>query len=258
MRKLLLAALLLPGLAWAQSPFDGTWAISLDSAKFPDRAEELVLKDGQFSCSTCVPRIDVRADGSDQKVTGAPYFDTMAVTVVDPRSIRMTGKKDGKAVFEQTTSVSGDGRTLTQEFTSYPPEGPPVKGTLSSTRTAKGPDGAHAISGSWRATKMAELSEHGRIFTLKSAPDGLSMTSKIGESYDAKFDGSDYPIKGDAAGTTVSLERVDERTIREHMKRQGKVVSTTLMRVAADGKTMDLTIEDKERGATITLVAHKR
>lgn len=258
MRKLLFAVVLLPAVAWAQSPFDGTWKVSLDSAKLPDKAEEIVLKDGQFACSTCVPRIQVPADGTDQTVSGSPYFDTIAVRVIDDRSIQMTSKKDGKVVFEQKSAVSSDGRTLNQEFTSYPPEGPPVTGKASSERTAEGPEGAHAISGSWRARKIADISEHALTLTFESTPDGLRMSSPTGESYDAKFDGRDYAIKGDRGGSTVSLRRVDDSTIEETMKREGKVVNINRLRVAADGRTMTVTIDDKERGTTMAFVAHKQ
>jgi hypothetical protein len=104
---------------------------------------------------------------------------------------------DGKVVSEAT--ISADGNTLTWEFKDYPVEGQPVTGEEVMTRVSAGPAGSHAISGSWRTQKV-EISEAGLTYTLKSTAGGLAMKIPPGESYDAKFDGKDYPVKGDRAG----------------------------------------------------------
>ena len=78
---LLLAALLMPTLAGAQSAFDGTWKFDLGTAKFAEKPDELLLKDGMYDCKTCVPAIHVKADGQDQKVTGHPYYDMVNIKV---------------------------------------------------------------------------------------------------------------------------------------------------------------------------------
>ena len=67
-------AVLMPTFTMAQSVFDGTWKTDLSSAKFPQKPDEYLLKDGTYQCETCVPPIQVKADGQDQKVTGQPYY----------------------------------------------------------------------------------------------------------------------------------------------------------------------------------------
>ena len=47
---------------------------------------EYLLDDGMFHRMTCVPRVDVKADGSDQKLIGNPHYDTVAVRVVNATS----------------------------------------------------------------------------------------------------------------------------------------------------------------------------
>jgi hypothetical protein len=260
MKSIVLTALLLllvPTVASAQGRFDGTWRIDPADISFPDKPDELLLKDGKFSCSNCVPAINVTADGSDQKV-GAPYFDTLAVKVIDPNTVEFTYKKDGKVVQEMKTTVSPDGTELLDTFTYYPPQGQPVKGQGRRARVAKGPEGAHALSGSWRIKKLEQMSESGLTWTYKSTPDGMTMQSKTGESYDAKFDGKEYPIKGDRAGSTVSLRRVDDNTLEETTRRNGKVVSVAKSTLAVDGKTLNVVIEDKEQGTTTRAVARKQ
>ena len=259
MKSLLLVALLVPAVASAQGhPIDGTWKIDVASAKFPEKPEQILLNDGRYSCSTCVPPYDVKSDGTDQAVAGSKYRDTVAVKIVDDHTVQFSSKKDGKVVSEGTTTVSADGETMTEEFKSYPPAGQPVTGKVTSQRVAKGPAGSHAVSGSWRATKAADFSDSGLTVTFKSTPDGLTMTAPTGESYDAKFDGKDYPIKGDRGGSMVSLKKVDARTVEETTKRDGKVVGVARIAVAPDGTTLNFTYDDKERGTTMTYQAKKQ
>ena len=48
MKKLLFLLLLVPVLAWAQSPFDGTWKIDMSKTKLPEKPDELVLQNGMY------------------------------------------------------------------------------------------------------------------------------------------------------------------------------------------------------------------
>ncbi len=256
MRKLLGLVLLLPLFAWAQGPFDGTWKINLSSAQFAEKPQTFALHDGEYTCSTCIPKIAIKADGADHKVPGAKGYDTLAVKQVDDKTVQFTRKKEGKAVSESTDTVSPDGKTLAVEFKDYPPEGQPVTGKVTLTRVTAGPAGAHAISGSWRTAKVEDVSEQGLIFTLKGTPDGLNMKTPTGESYEAKFDGKDYPIKGDRAGGTVSLKKVNDSTIQETYKQDGKPVTVNEMTV--QGNTIKIVSKDVRRGTTEIITAEKQ
>jgi hypothetical protein len=258
MKTLVFVAMLFPGVALAQGVFDGTWKIDTSNVKFPQKPEQFVLTDGMYSCATCVPKYEVKSDGTDQKVTGSKYRDTVAVKIIDKHTVQLTSKKDGKVVSEGKITISADGRTLTEEFTSYPPAGQSVTGKVISERVAEGPAGSHLLSGSWRTKKVDAFSDSGLTMTFKSTTDGLSMSSPTGESYDAKFDGKDYPVKGDRGGSMVSLKRVDDRTIEETMKRDGKVVGVARITAGTDGKTLNFTYENKERGTTMSYVARKQ
>ena len=61
--------------------------------------------------------------------------------------------------------------------------------------------------------------------TYRVSDDDLTMTDQVGDSYTAKFDGKDYPYKGDPGVTTVSLKKIDANTIEETDKLNGKVIS---------------------------------
>ena len=157
MRKLWLAAsqllLFAPMLMLAQSAFDGTWKIDLNNAQFPKKPDVYLLQNGMYECKTCVPPVKIKADGTDQTVTGHPYYDTTAIKVVSDHEIEETDKKNGKTVTTSKTTVSPDGNTLTFEYSdSSNSNAAPVTGKGEETRVAKGPAGSNAISGSWRFT----------------------------------------------------------------------------------------------------------
>src|SRR5262245_49794718 len=96
MKKLLALLLLLPGVLVAQSSFNGTWVGKTDSAKFPEKPDQYLLDKGMYRCSTCIPKIAIKADGQDQKVTGSNYFNTRSVKIVDDHTVEFTDKKDGE------------------------------------------------------------------------------------------------------------------------------------------------------------------
>ncbi len=258
MKKLLLGlTLLASSVLFAQSPFDGTWMTKLDTAKLPTKPDKYVLKENVYDCLTCVPIVSAKADGTDQKVTGHPYYDTIAVKVVNASEVEIIQKKDGKVMYTNTRTVSSDGKTLHDKFTDNTGT-QPVTGEATAARVAAGPTGAHAISGSWRTEKFDSVSSNGLTITYQGTPNGLKMSDPNGNSYDAKFDGKEYPINGDPGKTTVTLKRIGEREIEETDHRQGKVVGVFYMKVSADGKSIDAAYTDKERGTTTTFTMEKK
>ena len=60
------------------------------------------------------------------------------------------------------------------------------------------------------------------------------------EHYSAQFDGKDYPTNG-GDPRAVALTRVDDRTIEQVTKRNGKVSSRSRIQVSQDGKTLTST-----------------
>jgi hypothetical protein len=242
--------------SFAQSPFDGTWRANLDQSKLSPRPTVVTLSNGIYICESCAPKIHVKADGQDQPVTGQAY-DTMSVREVDPKTIALTYKKGGKTGEEVTRTVSDDGTTLTAKVVIYPADGqPPVKEEATYTRVGKAPDGAHAVSGSFRINKLSASAVN---HTYRVNGDELSYSDGFGESYTAKFDGKDYPFKG-AYGRdeTVSLKRIDDHTIEETVKRDGKTIEVTRMNVSPDGKKLTWAETNKLSGATSTIILEKQ
>src|SRR5438309_10341614 len=96
MKKLLLLFLLVPLFGWAQNVFDGTWKIDVDKSRLSQKPEVYLLKNGKFECKTCAPAFEVKADGLPQKVAGHPYFDEVAVKIINDRNVEFAYMKAGK------------------------------------------------------------------------------------------------------------------------------------------------------------------
>jgi hypothetical protein len=258
MKKFLLALVLLASATlFAQTPFDGTWMAKLDTAKLPTKPDKYTVSNNKYECLTCVPKVEVKADGTDQKVTGHPYFDTIAVHVVDASSVEIIEKKDGKVMYSDKSTVSSDGKTLSDKFTDTTGT-QPVTGEAISTRVSAGPAGSHALSGAWRIEKYNTISNNGLTVKYQGTADGLKMSDLNGNSYDAKFDGKNYPINGDPGHTMVTLKRIGNDTIEETDKRDGKVVGVSRMTVSSDGKSIHVDYSDKQHGTTMAYTMEKQ
>jgi hypothetical protein len=55
---------------------------------------------------------------------------------------------------------------------------------------------------------------------------------------------------GDPGQTSVSMKRIDDRTIDETDKRDGKIIGTSRLTVSADGRTMTVVWKDALRGSS--------
>ncbi len=251
MRKLLVVLLaLVPAAVFAQSGFTGTWKTDLSTIDYQGK-DIFSLKDGTYTCDTCIPKIKVKADGQDQKVAGSSYYDTVSVREADPQTIEMEQKKNGKVVGSSKESVSEDGNTLSTEFTFTTETGQTGKGSYNSKRLKAAAPGAHKASGTWKPEKIESASDSMRTVTYKATDGGLSMTDEAGDSYDARFDGKDYAYKGDPGITHVSLKKIDSSTVEETDKKNGKPLYVTVMKVEPDGKIMEMTFQDKRRDVVV-------
>jgi hypothetical protein len=256
MKRLLFAAafavMFTPMMASAQSIFDGTWKIDMNKVAFPKKPDIYLLLNGSYECKTCTPPYKVKADGTDQPISGNPYIDSVAIKVVSDHEIEETDKKGSKVVAHSTSTVSADGNTVNFEFTdsSNTNGGPPVTGKGEAVLVAKGPAGSHAISGSWRTTKLQGLSDNATTFTYKVDGNSITMSNPTGQTYTAKMDGSDAPMKGDPGTTSVSVQIVDKNTLIEADKRDGKVIGVLKLTVAADGKTGKGSYFDQQQSRT--------
>jgi hypothetical protein len=171
---------------------------------------------------------------------------------VNDHSIEETDKKNGKVVATSTSTVSADGETVMFTFSdsSNTNGGPPVTGSGEAKRVEKGPKDSNAISGSWRTTKIEGLSDNATVWSYKVSGEEITMTNPTGQTYTAKLNGTDAPMKGDPGVTSVSVKMKGKDTLEETDKRGDKVVGVFKMTVAADGKTAKASYDDKLQNRT--------
>ena len=241
--------------AVASEGINGTWKADIDSVQFDQKPDEMLLKDGTFTCSSCTPSYKVPADGAFHPVS-LPYADSDSVKVVDDHTITETQKKGDKQVSEATMTVSDDGNTLTGKFTDTSAPGTPAKGEFTETRVGPAPAGAHAVSGQWKPSKLANFNDAALTFTVNVDGDTFHMSSPDGTSYDAKIGGPDVAINGDIAGTMASVTKTGDNAYKVTRKRDGKVVGTTTYTLGADGKLQGVG-RNEVSGSTIKWTATK-
>ena len=231
---------------------NGTWKIDPASVKFEQKPDEFAVKDGTYTCTTCIPPLTVAADGQFHDVTGRPYADSISVKAVDDKTLEMKSRKGGRDVFSVTMQVSTDGNTLTRKFhDSTTPNAPPIDGSSSAKRAAPAPAGAHAASGQWIPERVNEFSAE--ALNIVYQIDGNKVTSSFqGQSYTAEIGGPAVPVQGDIAGTTVAVAREGANGLRETYTRDGKVVSEVITTPSADGQSITFTSTDPRDGAKVT------
>lgn len=245
--------------AYAKDVFTGTWKGDVNASVPSTKPSVVLLADGLYTCSTCVPVLKVAADGAFHPVVGSAYYDEMAVTVVDPAIVKRATRKGGKLVGETTATLSADGNTMTTAFNDLTaPNGIPVTGTGVSTRVTSGPAGSHASSGSWRQTSEGQVSDSGLVFTLAQVGKVVTYSTPTGISYVATTGGPAVAVVGDPGWTTVSLKQSGLNTLHETDYFDGKIIGKYVMTVSADGKKMTMDANDIKYGRTSTLVAYKQ
>lgn len=243
-----------PSASGAEAAFNGTWKIDAAQTRFSPKPETFYIGNGWYHCTSCDPEMVVKADGTDQPVKDEPY-DTMSVKIVDDHTIQLIGKKDGNVVFDQTRTVSKDGKILTVKITSHPKDGgSPITTEATAKRIGIVPTDVQATSGKWQIEKF-DQSSNGLTFTYKVNGEDVTMTDPTGQSYTATLDGSEVPMKGTYGKMTVSLKKVGPDTIEETDKLNGK--ETDVSKMTVHGSTMTIVDTSQPSGRTSTFVAHK-
>jgi hypothetical protein len=244
-KRLIVLLLFSSAASFGQSAFDGTWAIT---PQLPQEPAVYLLAKGVFRCSGCLADVQVKADGYDHKVAETAYWDTVNVQIVDAHTVALIAKKTGKTMFTEIDAISFDEKTLTQVVKDTT-EAETITIETRNRRIERGPVGSHAISGSWRAYKT-DRSRNGSTIHYQCTADGFSAETPLGEKFNAKFDGKDYPVEDDPGGTMVSAKLLSPDTVEIISKRNGKVVAIKHMSVAPGGKSIHVVFENKENNST--------
>lgn len=112
------------------------------------------------------------------------------------------------------------------------------------------------FSGTWKLnlakSKMTPPVPKSDIAVVDADENGLKLSQDVvtdkGESlkisYEAKFDGKDYPVTGDPSADSVSYKRVNANTLKGQTKKGGKVAIDATIVVSKDGKITTVNYTD--------------
>ena len=128
------------------------------------------------------------------------------------------------------------------------------------------------FSGTWKLnlakSKMTPPVPKSDIAVIDADENGLKFNEDLiddkGEplkiSYEAKFDGNDYPVTGDPSSDSVSYQRVNANTLKGTLKKGGKITTDATVVVSKDGKitTVNYTDYSQAKPAKGTAVYDKQ
>ncbi len=91
--------------------------------------------------------------------------------------------------------------------------------------------------------KFATVTLESTLGTIKVTGDGIDANGKPTHvEWAGKFNGKDYPVKGDPNADTRSYRKVGNRTLEVTVKKNGKVTATVRTVLSAEGKTRTSTV----------------
>lgn len=228
---------LLPCALWAASDsFVGAWKLNPAKSKLIDVMKVESLGGNKYAFDFGGGPEKILADGSDQ--TGG-YGTMLSVTVEGPDTWKVVRKKEGRMLLTATWKLSQDGKTLSDKYTEFAPNGSPATTDYLYQRTADGT----GFAGTWESTMPIDSA-----FVLEIRPyeeDGLSFVN-VSEKVtrNVKFDGKDHPDSDRrvAEGSTLSSRRVNEHTLEITDKTKGKITRTEHLELSPDLKTLTRTV----------------
>jgi hypothetical protein len=169
----------------------------------------------------------------------------MAITVVDPHTVKGIVKKNGTQVGEILITVSPDGISKSEKTTLAAVAPKPIEVTSRYRRISEGMPGSHAVSGLWQLIDT-DVTNHAEDTTFKVADGKLFMTDLMGGSYVAKLDGTQAPYTGNPQYDMVSVKLVNARTLEESDLKDGKVMQKRRWSMGADNNTVHARFDDTQ------------
>jgi hypothetical protein len=121
------------------------------------------------------------------------------------------------------------------------------------------------LVGTWKINPEKTKGAKSGTTVIEAAGKGLKWTvdlvgtdgSTSHWSFTADYDGKDVPVTGNSPyGNTVSLTRVDAKTVKLTAKQDGKVTTTSTIVLSADGKTRTTTTKGTDpKGQAVDVVS---
>ena len=227
---LLIAFLVTCGLRAGEDPFIGDWKLNPVRSKLVDIMKVTKVGPNKYDFDLGAGKPErIVVDGTDQP----GYAGTTLSVVAQGPDWKVIRKKDGRMFISAMWTLSKDGNSLTDDFTSFDQDGSASNVKSVFKRTAGGGPG---FEGTWVSTSEVVSS----VFAVQIRPDeagGLSFTDP-GGTRSVKFDGKDHPNPG---GSVSLARRLNESALEIIRKSEGKITQTQQFTLSPDLKTLTIT-----------------
>ncbi len=214
---LLIARLATSPLRAESDPFVGQWKL----IKLNDQMKVTKVRANTYAFDFGGAVETIVVDGTDQP----GYAGTTLSVAADGPNWKVVRKKGSRVLLTATWSLSKDGNSLKDDFTSFSKNGSPSNVKYLYARRAAG----SGFAGTWVSATAATNSG----ITLEVRPydnKGLSfIIPSASQTLNVKFDGS-------------SARRLDARTVEIIRKSKGKITQTRQIVLSPDLKTLTMTV----------------
>jgi hypothetical protein len=112
------------------------------------------------------------------------------------------------------------------------------------------------FSGAWKLnvakSKLPPPPPQSDVATVTVDDNGVKLSEEISDdkgqplkiSFEAKFDGKDYPVTGDPSTDLISYQRVSANTLKSTSKKAGKITTKATIVISKDGKVTTVHFTD--------------
>lgn len=221
--------------AFAQSAFDGTWALNQEKSKLTgDTMTFASAGAGAMTFTDASTSYTFKTDGSE---TTTPMGNTVTWKQDGANNYESTSARNGTPLSSSKWTISGDKKTLNIDSSGTKPNGDKWQNSATYTRVS----GDQGLAGEWKSTsvKMSAPS----TMTMKTDPDGSMQWDISAEKavWKGKLDGNDYPATGPTVpdGLTLAVTKTSPDSMKMVEKMKGKPLAMITYSVASDGKTMN-------------------
>ena len=222
----------------ATDPFIGDWKLDPDKSKMSDvmRVEHLDADKWTFNFGSFPETIAV--DGTDQP---GIFGTTLAVSPQAPDKWKVVRKKDDHLLLIGIWSLSADGSTLSDDFTSFRSDGTTGNVKYIYKRSGSG----SGFAATWIGAPTAMTSP--LVLQIRPFENGLSLADSKGQDIcSLRFDGKDYPHSGAVAvsGYVSSGRRTADNAIELTDKVGSSQLRTRQLELSPDLNTLTIIIRN--------------
>jgi hypothetical protein len=247
---LLVAGVFASSVSAVNDPFVGKWKVNPSKSKLTDEFKVEAMGANKYTFTFGPGQVDtVVANGSDQP---AMQGTTLSVRVEGSNKWKVVRKMKGRTLLTAYWTLSEDGKTLSDAFTQYLPDGTtlfsqplPNGSTLFLPYVYERTAGHSGFPGTWDS-ESAKVKAGLELQIQPYDGDGLSFKRSDEETAKRmKLDGNDHPDldpNGRDKGTAYSGHRVNDRSLEITEKFKGKITGTRQIELSRDLKTLTVTV----------------